>query len=272
MPRTIVITGASSGLGRALALDLARDRERLILTGRDPQRTAEVLAAAREMGAAADSRAFTADLSRFEGVVDLCDFILGEAPQLDVLVNNAALGPGAPGAKREVNGDGIELRFAVNYLAPYLLTKRLQDRLTESAPARIVNVASAGQQDIDFDNVMLEHGYEGWRAYRQSKLALIMLTLDTAEELREDGVTANALHPATLMDTAMVREAEAGTRDELAQGVAATKRLVSSDEVADVTGVYFDGTAQARPREQALDPGARRRLSELAHKLIPAVI
>jgi NAD(P)-dependent dehydrogenase (short-subunit alcohol dehydrogenase family) len=137
-----------------------------------------------------------------------------------------------------------------------------------SAPARIVNVASAGQAPIDFDDVMLERAYDGVRAYRQSKLALVMFTFDLADELRDAGVTANGLHPATYMPTKMVLEAGVNPVSSLEQGLQATLRLVADADLDGVTGRYFDGRREARAHPQAYDLDARHRLRELSTQLV----
>jgi NAD(P)-dependent dehydrogenase (short-subunit alcohol dehydrogenase family) len=179
-------------------------------------------------------------------------------------VNNAGIG--GSGA-REESRDGFELRFAVNYLAGYVLTRRLLGLLRSSAPARIVNVASAGQTAIDFDDVMLEDGYDGWDAYRQSKLAQILFTFDLAEELRDTGVTATCLHPATFMPTKMVTEGGISPVSTLEQGVEATLRLIRDPALDGVSGVYFNGLNEERPDPQAYDADARRQLRELSDRL-----
>jgi len=162
-----------------------------------------------------------------------------------------------------VSADGFELRFAVNCLASFLLTRRLLPLLRASAPARIVNVSSAGQQAIDFDDVMLEHGYNGIRAYCQSKLAQILFTRDLAEELAGAGVTANALHPATFMPTKIVPT----PTSTLEEGVQATLRLVADPALDGTTGSYFDGQVETRPDAQAYDAAARQKLRELSQTL-----
>jgi NAD(P)-dependent dehydrogenase (short-subunit alcohol dehydrogenase family) len=160
----------------------------------------------------------------------------------------------------------------VNYLAGYLLTRRLLPLLERSAPARIVNVSSAGQAPIDFDDVMLERRYDGVQAYCQSKLAQIMFTFDLAEELEGRGVSATCLHPATYMPTKMVLAAGVHPASSLQDGVQATLRLVADPELDGVTGRYFNGLQPASPHPQAADPDARRRLRELSDRLCLEVL
>jgi NAD(P)-dependent dehydrogenase (short-subunit alcohol dehydrogenase family) len=259
----ILITGASDGLGRALAGALAGAGHHLLVHGRDTERLAGI---ARETGAVA----IRADLSSLDEVRGLAAQAADHAGRLDVLVNNAGVGFGAPGAGRELSRDGYELRLAVNYLAPYLLTRLLVPALRRSGSARIVNVASAGQRPVDLDDLMMEREYAGIEAYRRSKLALIAHTFDLAGELAGSGITANCVHPASLMPTAMVRESRYGTIDSLEQGLHATLRLVVDPDLDGVTGRYFDGTQPARALDQAYDPGFRARLRERTEALLLA--
>jgi NAD(P)-dependent dehydrogenase (short-subunit alcohol dehydrogenase family) len=209
-----------------------------------------------------------ADLASLEQVRALAEQASGEVARVDALVNNAGIGTTVAGDGRRMQSrDGYELRFAVNYLAGYLLTKQLLPTLERSAPARIVNVSSAGQAPIDFDDVMLERNYDGFRAYCQSKLAQIMFTFDLAEELLAAGVTANCLHPATFMPTKMVLEGGVEPVSSLEQGVAATLRLVADPQLDGVSGRYFNGLAPAEPHPQAHDENARRQLRELSDRL-----
>ena len=221
----------------------------------------------REIGEATGNdrlRSYRADLSSLEQVRRLGREV-GAEQRLDVLVNNAGI---AGGGDRQESADGYELRFAVNYLAPFLLTRLLLPLLRRSAPARIVNVASAGQEAIDFDDVMLEDGYDGARAYRQSKLAQIMHAFDLAEELEGKGVTATALHPATFMATKMVTDAGISPLSTVQEGLEATWRLAADPALEGVTGAYFNGTSEARADPQAYDADARRRLRELSERLV----
>ena len=234
--QTILITGATDGLGRQLAEHLAHIGARLLLHGRDPGRGAETLRAIRAATGNARLEFVQADFASLAEVHAMVAKVSGAAPRLDALVNNAGIGSGRRGAPRALSRDGIELRSAVNYLAPFVLTRGLLDLLRRSAPARIVNVSSAGQQALDFDDLLLERGYSGWRAYCQSKLAQILFTFDLAAELRGTGVTVNCLHPSSLMPTKMVLEAYGHTMSTIAQGVEATARLVTDPRLDAVTG------------------------------------
>jgi NAD(P)-dependent dehydrogenase (short-subunit alcohol dehydrogenase family) len=260
--RTILITGATSGLGEGLAERLAPTGARLLLHGRDEAKGERLLDQLLP-SATGELEWLRADLASLDQVAALADRVL-EEERLDALVNNAGVGTAGERLESE---DGYELRFAVNYLAPFLLTRRLLPLLERSAPTRIVNVVSAGQAPIDLDNVMLERRYGGGRAYSQSKLALIMFTLDLAEELNGSGVTANSLHPATYMPTNMVKAAGVRPITPLEEGIEATLRLIESPELDGVSGSYFDGTEEAAPHPQAYDPEARRRLRELSEEL-----
>jgi NAD(P)-dependent dehydrogenase (short-subunit alcohol dehydrogenase family) len=265
---TILITGATDGLGKALATRLAENGARLLLHARDESRGRDTLA---EIGAATandELHLLLADLASLEEVRLLAERVRKEQDTLDVLVNNAGIGTTLPGdGRRMVSRDGHELRFAVNYLAGYLLTRELLPLLEDSAPARIVNVSSAGQAPIDFDDVMLERAYNGVQAYCQSKLAQIMFTFDLAEELRGRGVAATCLHPATYMPTKMVRAAGVEPISSIDEGAQATLRLIAGPEVEGVTGRYFNGARPAEPHPQARDADARRRLRELSDRL-----
>jgi NAD(P)-dependent dehydrogenase (short-subunit alcohol dehydrogenase family) len=257
-----VITGATDGLGKGLATELAPSGARLILHGRDEEKGRALLEELAPL-ATGELEWRRADFAALDDVRDLAD-LLEDEDRIDVLVNNAGIGTAGP---REESEDGYELTLQVNYLAPFLLTRRLLPLIERSAPSRIVNVSSAGQMPIDFDDVMLERSYSGAQAYCQSKLALVMFTFDLAEELEGSGVTANCLHPGTYMPTNMVSRAGIEPVTPLEEGVAATLRLIISPEVENVNGHYFDGTSESAPHPQAEDPEARRRLGEISAEL-----
>ncbi|WP_346106936.1 SDR family NAD(P)-dependent oxidoreductase [Nonomuraea maheshkhaliensis] len=263
--RTILVTGATDGLGRGLAADLAGRGATVLVHGRDDERGRATMAEIRAGVPGARLHWYRADLSSLDQVRELAAAVATEHEGLDTLVNNAGIGTTVPGGEaRQESADGHELRFAVNYLAGFLLTRLLLPVLRAAAPSRIVNVSSLGQEPIDFGDVMLREGYSGVRAYRQSKLAQVMFTVDLAEELEGTGVTANALHPATYMPTKMVL---ASPLSELREGVEATARLVTDPELDEVSGAFFDGTRPARAMRQAYDPEARARLRELSREL-----
>jgi NAD(P)-dependent dehydrogenase (short-subunit alcohol dehydrogenase family) len=266
--QTILITGATDGLGRALAAELAAGGASLLIHGRDDERGNATIAEIRERSGNATLRWLRADLASLEEVRALARQVADECERLDALVNNAGIGTTLPGdGGRMESRDGYELRFAVNYLAGYLLTRSLLPLLQHSAPARVVNVSSAGQAPIDFDDVMLARGYDGVQAYCQSKLAQIMFTFDLAAELDASAVSATCLHPGTYMPTKIVRAAGVEPVTALEQGVNATRRLVADRQLDGVSGVYFNGLGEARPHPQANDPEARRKLRELSDRL-----
>ena len=190
--------------------------------------------------------------------------MLADHTRLDVFVSNAGIGSQNEGPTRQTSRDGHELRFAVNYLSGFLLAHLLLPVLKTAAPSRIVNVASLGQHPIDFDDVMITRGYNGGRAYAQSKLAQIMFTIDLAERLRGSGVTVNSLHPATYMNTTMVRAGGVTPISTVEQGGKAILHLVAGDDVAGKSGLFFNGLNEARANPQAYDPAARQRLRALS--------
>lgn len=270
--KTALITGSTDGVGRVVARRLGEAGARVLVHGRDHSRGQRVVSEIEATGGRGIFLA--ADLSSLENVRRLADRIVKSERRLDILINNAGIGT-APAA-RLTSADGHELRFAVNYLAGFLLTNLLSPLLRLSAPARIVQVASAGQHAIDFDNVMLTHGFSGSRAYCQSKLAQIMFTFDLAGELAGSGVSATALHPATYMNTTMVRRAGVSPASSVDDGATAILNLVGASAEADRSGSYFSGVREARAHPQAYDDAARQRLravslalTGLADGLIP---
>jgi NAD(P)-dependent dehydrogenase (short-subunit alcohol dehydrogenase family) len=252
--QAVLVTGSTDGLGRRVAAELAARGAEVHVHGRDPQKVA---AAAREIGG---GQGHVADFASLADVRRLAS----EIERLDVLVNNAGL----ISPERRDSGDGHELTFAVNYLSHFLLTTLLLSKLRE--PTRIVNVSSLGQAPIDFADVMLERGYEGFRAYAQSKLAQVMFSFELAERLGELEIFVNAVHPAALMDTKMVRETFGRARRSVDEGAQAVLRLACDPGLGGVTGRFFDGTRETAAHQQAYDREARRGLWELSERLTGA--
>src|SRR5438067_1298625 len=189
---TVLVTGATDGLGRAVAERLAAEGATVLLHGRDG---VKLSSAAHQIRAATGNdrtRTYLADFASLAAIRALANEVEADNHRLHVLVNNAGVGSGKPaGTSRQESEDGLELRFAVNYLAGFVLTLRLLPLLRRSAPARVVNVASAGQYPIDFDDVMLQRSYDGARAYRQSKLAQGMFGCELAARVPPDELTVN---------------------------------------------------------------------------------
>jgi NAD(P)-dependent dehydrogenase (short-subunit alcohol dehydrogenase family) len=264
--KTVLVTGSTDGVGRYVAGKLAADGAKVLIHGRDRDRAKSLADDLRRQGHG-EAVFYQADLSSLAGARQLADAVLADHKRLDVLVSNAGIGSRTQGAERRVSADGYELRFAVNYLSGFLLVHLLLPLLRASAPSRIVNVASLGQHPIDFDDVMITRNYSGSRAYAQSKLAQIMFTVDLARELEGSGVTVNSLHPATYMNTTMVREGGITPISTVEQGGDAILHLVTGDDMTGKTGLFFNGMQQSQANPQAYDDSARKRLRDLSLEL-----
>jgi NAD(P)-dependent dehydrogenase (short-subunit alcohol dehydrogenase family) len=261
--QVVFVTGSTSGLGREVALAMGQRGAHVIVHGRSRDRGLEVV---EEIQAGPGSASFyAADFASLDQIRALGEAVLRDYPRIDVLVNNAGIWLSGDSERYE-SEDGVELSFQVNYLAGYLLTEMLLPLIPRSPASRIVNVASGAQTPIDFDDPMMEEGYSGGRSYGQSKLAQIMHAMDLAEELEGTGVKVNSLHPATLMDTNMVREAGVTPRSSVDEGLEAVMNLIVPDDVG--TGGYYNGTRASRANAQAHDEEARARLRDLSDRLI----
>jgi NAD(P)-dependent dehydrogenase (short-subunit alcohol dehydrogenase family) len=263
--RVVLVTGSTDGLGREVALRVAAGGAHVIVHGRNRERGAAVVAAIDSAGKGS-ARFYVADFGSLAQVRDFAATILRDYARLDILINNAGVGLiGSDDRERQLSADGHELHFAVNYLASYLLTYQLLPRLREAPAARIINVSSIGQSPVNFDDVNMERGYSGGRAYSQSKLAQVMFTIDLAKELESTNIRVYSLHPATYMATSMVTEAGITPRSTVAQGADAVMNLVTGTGL--VNGGFYNGTSAGRANAQAYDEAARARLRELSRRL-----
>jgi retinol dehydrogenase 14 len=273
--RVVVVTGGTSGIGRATALALAEMGATVALTGRSRTRT-EAAVADLHGATGADVRGFAADLSEQSQVRRLAAELSASLPRIDVLVNNA----GGYWNTRHVTADGLERTFAVNHLAPFLLTHLLLDRISASADGRVITVASNAQSlgRIDFDDLQGQRSYSGARAYNQSKLANVLFTRELASRLEGSTVTANALHPGVVRtsfgaeDPAPLQRLLLPLAGSLmrtpARGAATSVHLASSPALIGVRGQFF---ADRRPRRlsgRSTDHRVARRLWEVSAQLV----
>ncbi|MEV0800553.1 SDR family oxidoreductase [Kribbella sp. NPDC050281] len=271
--KTVLITGATGGIGKATALGLATMGAHVAIIGRDSARTDD---AVREIRAVGQADGFVADLSAQAEVRRVADEVLRKLPRLDVLVNNV----GGYWDTRHVTADGLEYTFALNHLAPFLLTNLLLDRLRQSAQARVVTVASNAQSmgRIDFDDLQNERDYSGSRAYNQSKLANVLFSYELARRLQGTSVTANALHPG-LVSTGFGGEDPGRTQRLLvpllrpfmkrpAQGAATSIYVASDPQLEHVTGRYFAKSATTKSSERSYDEATATRLWQVSADLV----
>jgi NAD(P)-dependent dehydrogenase (short-subunit alcohol dehydrogenase family) len=268
-----VVTGANSGIGKAAALTLARFGAEVILVCRDSARGAAARAEIAAAAAAGQPRLEIADLSSMTEVRDLAGR-LSALGRLDVLINNAGLVLG----ERRTSADGFEYTFALNHLAPFLLTNLLREQLAASAPARVITVSSAAHRGarLDLDDLQLTGHFNGWRAYANSKLANILFTTELARRLTGTGVTANCLHPGTV-NTGFGRDGSRLLRFGLdlgrrflrtaGQGADTVVYLASSPDVAGATGGYYVNRKLRTPSRAARDQATARRLWEISAEL-----
>jgi retinol dehydrogenase 14 len=273
--KTVLVTGASGGIGRATALGLATMGAHLAITGRDRGRTE---GAAREVRAAGGGQVevFVGDLSSRSEVRRLADEVLQSLPRLDVLVNNV----GGYWDTRHVTADGLEHTFALNHLAPFLLTNLLLDRLKQNAPARVVTVSSNAHAlgEVDFDDLQGERSYSGARAYNQSKLANVLFTYELARRLQGTSVTANALHPGVVSTSFGAEDPRRIQRllipllrpfmKSPAKGAATSIYLASAPELEQVTGRFFANEKPKRSSERSYDEATAARLWKVSADLV----
>jgi NAD(P)-dependent dehydrogenase (short-subunit alcohol dehydrogenase family) len=269
-----MITGSSSGLGRATALELARMGATLTLVCRNRARGEEVIAEIRERTGNQSANLMLADLASQRSIRDFAREFLARGEPLHVLVNNA----GVFNLKREVTADGIETVFAVNHLSYFMMTLLLLDRIKQNVPGRIVNVASAvhGRGTINFDDLGSERRYRPMRVYGQSKLANILFTYELARRLEGSGVTVNCAHPGAV---ATGLGANNGLLAKMLmpviglfmltpeKGAATQIYLASSPQVEGITGKYFVDCEPAQSSAESYDTSVARRLWEVSTRM-----
>ncbi len=265
--RTIVITGASDGIGASAARTLSKQGEQVVVVGRSAEKTAQV---AKEIGA----DHYVADFAELAQVRRLAEQLKEKYPRIDVLANNA----GGIMGRRELTVDGHEKTFQINHLAPFLLTHLLAERLKQSAPARVVTVSSDAQRmgRIDFDDLQGERSWSGQRAYNQSKLANVLFTYELARRLRGHGVTANTLHPG-IVRTGLGAEDPGRIQRMITpfmrllkspeEGAVTSIHLASATELDGVTGQFFAGRRPRRSSRRSYDEAAAARLWDVSCRL-----
>ena len=278
--KTVLVTGGTGGIGKATAIGLARLGARVGVTGRDAARAEAAAADIRTAAGRSAVDAFGADLSSQTEVRRLAAEVLDAYPRLDVLVNNV----GGSWAHRHVTADGLEHTFALNHLAPFLLTNLLLERLVASAPARVVTVSSGAHNNgrIDFDDLQGTKTYSGQRAYPQSKLANVMFTYELARRLSGTGVTATVLHPGVVRTGFGAEDQAAVFRVMLplirpfmkspTRGAATSIYLASSPEVEGVTGRYFVNRKPRTSSKSSYAVAAAARLWQVSADLVGLMI
>jgi len=272
--KVCLVTGATSGIGRVTARELAQMDATVVAVGRNRQKGAETVAEIKRRSANDKVEFMQADLSSQESIRDLARTFTAKYDQLQVLVNNA----GGVFSKRETTVDGLEMTFALDHLAYFLLTTLLLPVLERSAPARIINVSSGAQGTgkIDFDDLQGAKRYSGWRAYSQAKLANVLFTYELARRLQGTGVTANCLHPGFVAtgfaqnnSGALQALIKAGQVFAISpeKGAETSVFLASSPLVEGVSGKYFANKKEKKSAKQSYDESAARRLWDVSAQL-----
>ena len=272
--KTVVATGATSGIGAIAAVELARMGARIVFIARDAKRAEATLANLETAASGRGHRSHIADLSLVAEARRIGGEIATSESRIDVLINNA----GAIFSDRRLTTEGLEMTFALNHMAYFTLTRCLRDRLVGSAPARVVSTASAAHYGakLDFDDLQCAHGYSAWRAYNRSKLANILFTRELAKRIAGTGVTANCLHPGVV--ASRFGDEAGGWTARLfpfvkrfgispAQGADTIVYLASSPDVATTSGEYFAKRRVKTPSAAARDDQAAARLWEMSEAI-----
>jgi len=272
--RVCLITGANSGIGKATALELAGMGATLVIVARDKQKGENAMSEIRSDTGNNSIELLLADLSSLQSVRELAQQFQAKYSKLHVLINNAGLF----NQRRHVTPDGYEATFAINYLAPFLLTNLLLDELRSSTPSRIVNVSSVGHYNghINFDDINMEKNYGGWKAYQQSKLALVLFTRELAKKLQGTGVTVNSVHPGTVATNiwsrpmgplGFIMAVPKLFMTSPNKGAETVVYLASSPDAASTSGEYWDKLKVKKSSEESYNEEVGKRLWEVSEKL-----
>lgn len=264
--RTVLVTGSTDGIGKATAMELARRGAKVLIHGRNPEKGRAVLEEIRKRTGNETLEFFEADLSSQRQVRRLASEVIESRDKLHVLINNA--GTFLP--QRQLTEDGLEITFAVNYLAPFLLTHELLDLLKKSSPSRIITVASIAHWNarVDWNNLQGERRYDGFDAYALSKLGDILFTYALARRLQGTGVTANCLHPGVIR-TKLLRAGFGNYPGAMPEeGARTSVYLATSPDVENVSGRYFERCRPARSSPQSYDMELQERFWQVSERLI----
>ncbi len=264
--RTVLVTGATDGIGKQTAIELARQGYRVLIHGRDKARGSKALDEINRDNCNENLVLYLADFSSFSDVKRMADEIKREQSDLYVLINNA----GTFSKEKLLSKDGFEMTFAVNHLAPFLLTLLLLDLLKASAPARIINVSSNAHRnfsEIDFGNLQAERTYDGFTAYGLSKLGNILFTNELAERLKGSDVTVNSLHPGVI-STKMQRASYNLDGAGVEEGAQTPVYLATSPEVEGITGKYFSHMVEKPTSDLAQDKELQKKFWKISEELL----
>lgn len=256
---TVLITGATDGLGKATAEWFAEKNAKVLLHGRNENKGQKTVEDIINKTGNKKLKYYNGDFSSLESVARVAEDILLDNEQIDILINNAGIGGGPKsGNQRETSKEAFELVWSVNYLSQVLFTRKLLTLM--KIDSKIINIASVSQAKIDFSDLGTEKNYDGFLAYSRSKIALIMFTFDLADELAEKGISVNAIHPSTLMNTNMVKQHFGKSQTSVKQGLDAVTALATVDGI---TGKFFDGKNRSKALGQAYDKSAREKLKKI---------
>ncbi len=261
--KTVLITGSTDGIGRQTALDLANMGASVLLHGRDPDRAERILQEIKKETGNDRIEIFIADLASLKQVRKFADEVQQRYDRLDVLINNA----GVYETTRKITQDGFEMTFAVNHLAPFLLTWLLLDLLRKNTNSRIINVSSVTHASaIDFENLHGEKHYSGYDAYSLSKLCNILFTYELADRLKHDGIKVNCLHPGVI-GTKLLKAGWGMGGSPVTEGSKTPVYLATAPELDSVTGKYFKNRKQKKSSRISYDAETQKKLWQISEQL-----